>query len=569
MISFECVRWKNFLSTGNVFTEIELNKTPSTLVVGVNGSGKSSMADAICFGLYGRPFRKINKDQIPNSINGRDTVVEIEFTTYNNKYKIVRGIHPNIFEIYKNGEILNQTATSKDYQEILERSILRMNLKSFTQIVILGSSSFVPFMQLPAAARREVIEDLLDIRVFSTMSSLLKSRVIDMNKNFIITEKDISSTKEIVSIQEENHNRIKRDNEKLIVDARLKIEKINEHITIVKKEIDVLREKIKEASTGITDDPYYVKKRTELFKIRERLVSKKTSAEKNISFYKDNDHCPTCAQDISAEIKTEKITHKQKTVSDIISALSNLVKTEEEVEERMAEISAVQNTIKNHRENIVECESQIKQDKRETTLHEKHIDELSQNKNNNTQTIIQDLTTKLADLNSTYEKLLRLKDIYEIAEIILRDTGIKARIVKQYIPVINTLVNKYLAAMDFFVKFELNEAFQEKILSRHRDDFSYESFSEGEKMRIDLSLLFTWRTVARMKNSASTNLLILDEVFDASLDANGCDEFLKLIHNLENANIFVMSHKGDLLQDKFQHSIRFEKHNNFSRIVGQ
>lgn len=566
MIEFTTIRWKNLLSTGNTFTEVQLNRSPNTLIVGDNGSGKSTILDALCFALYGKPFRKIKKDQLINSINSNNAIVEVEFTSYNRKYKVIRGLRPNVFEIYTNGALLNQTAATKDYQEILEKNILKMNMKSFTQIVILGSSSFVPFMQLAAGVRREVIEDFLDIKVFSIMGYLLKDRVSEANKDYLLVGKDISSSKNMIKLQEDHQKRMSQDTNKLIDDTKKAIDTAENSISVAISNIDNIQLNIDDLKVSISDETLNTKKMIEIERLGGDLKSKVRKLKEGISFYEENDHCPTCTQDIDQDIKTEKMEEKQNNISKIKEALDKLEQTQQDVIERNHQIIAVQSTIKDYTKEIQNITMSINEDRREIRMHNQRIEELNTSHIVEVQNIIEDLTSKLDDLNKNHEQITKTKETYDIAQVILRDSGIKSRIIKQYIPVINALVNKYLAAMDFFVKFELNESFEEKILSRHRDDFTYDSFSEGEKMRIDLALLFTWRTVARMKNSASANLLILDEVFDASLDATGCEEFLKLIQTLENANVFVISHKGDILQDKFRSSIRFEKHHNFSRI---
>jgi len=567
MLKFKSVRWKNLLSTGSAFTEILLDRNTNTLVVGENGAGKSSVLDALCFVLYGKPFRKIKKDQLINSINGRDVVVEIEFEIYNKKYKIIRGIKPTIFEIYQNNVLLDQDAASRDYQEYLEKNILRMNMKSFTQIVILGSSSFVPFMQLPAGIRREVIEDLLDIRIFSTMSVLLKDRISN-NKDEILTNKsEIQNSADILELHEKQKQKnSEKKNEIIIVsnerisELQFNINRANEEIVIVQSEIDKLFVDIEDASKVI-------KRISKIESLESDLESTKTKAKKTIKFYEDNDNCPTCTQTIDALIKSKKIEEKQSSLVKISDALVLLGKELSETQNRNREISEINKNIKDKERRITnDLSTSVLADQREITVLQKQIENTTTDKETGNAVEIDQAEKRLCELKLIKEQLLHKKELYELAGIILRDGGIKSRIIKQYIPIMNSLINKYLASMDFFVKFQLNESFEETILSRHRDDFTYDSFSEGEKMRIDLALLFTWRTIARMKNSANTNLLILDEVFDASLDANGCEEFLKLIHSLEDANVFVISHKGDILQDKFRSTIKFEKHKNFSRI---
>lgn len=568
MLKFRYVKWKNLLSTGSSFTEIKLDKSLNTLVVGENGSGKSTILDALCFSLYGRPFRKIKKDQLINSINGRDTVVEVGFEIYNRQYKIVRGIKPSIFEIYENDVLLDQDAASRDYQEYLEKNILRMNMKSFTQIVILGSSSFVPFMQLPTGIRREVIEDLLDIRIFSTMSVLLRGRSIENKEEILSNKNKIQNSSDILQLHE---NQKKIDSEKKseviklandrIQELQLQIDEINVQITNLQGEIAVLL-------LSIEDEDKITKRISKIQKLESDLESTRSKAKKTIKFYEDNDNCPTCTQTIDEIIKSKKIEEKQLTLDKIVDALDVLSKELNLNETRNSEISTIHKTIENKQRKISsDLSTSVREDEREITILQKQITDSQNSQETETDIKIEEIEKLQSELEEVKKQLIHKKELYELAGVILKDGGIKSRIIKQYIPIMNSLINKYLAAMDFFVKFQLNESFEETILSRHRDDFTYDSFSEGEKMRIDLALLFTWRTIARMKNSANTNLLILDEVFDASLDSNGCEEFLKLIHALEDANVFVISHKGDILQDKFRSTIKFEKYKNFSRIA--
>ena len=568
MLKFRYVKWKNLLSTGSSFTEIKLDKSLNTLVVGENGSGKSTILDALCFSLYGRPFRKIKKDQLINSINGRDTVVEVGFEIYNRQYKIVRGIKPSIFEIYENDVLLDQDAASRDYQEYLEKNILRMNMKSFTQIVILGSSSFVPFMQLPTGIRREVIEDLLDIRIFSTMSVLLRGRSIENKEEILSNKNKIQNSSDILQLHE---NQKKIDSEKKseviklandrIQELQLQIDEISVQITNLQGEIAVLL-------LSIEDEDKITKRISKIQKLESDLESTRSKAKKTIKFYEDNDKCPTCTQTIDEIIKSKKIEEKQLTLDKIVDALDVLSKELNLNETRNSEISTIHKTIENKQRKISsDLSTSVREDEREITILQKQITDSQNSQETETDIKIEEIEKLQSELEEVKKQLIHKKELYELAGVILKDGGIKSRIIKQYIPIMNSLINKYLAAMDFFVKFQLNESFEETILSRHRDDFTYDSFSEGEKMRIDLALLFTWRTIARMKNSANTNLLILDEVFDASLDSNGCEEFLKLIHALEDANVFVISHKGDILQDKFRSTIKFEKYKNFSRIT--
>jgi len=566
MIHFKKVRWKNFLSTGNAFTEILLDKNDSTLIVGENGAGKSTMLDALCFGLYGKPFRKIKKDQLINSVNGRDVLVEIDFHTHDHQYTIRRGIKPGLFEIIEDGVLLDQDAAARDYQEMLEKHILKLSMKSFTQIVILGSSSFVPFMQLTTNVRREVIEDLLDIRVFSSMALLLKDRVSGNRQALTLTEHDITNTTNNIKLQEKLRNDLAQEKSEKIDEYLARIEETRKTIMRDEAEAATIEAEIDEFLEQIEDKDSVSARIQKILNLESNLEKKKANARKTIKFYHDNDECPTCTQTIDSAIKCEKIDEKEAIVAEVGLALQTLQSSLGEAELRLSEITRVQREISSRQHLLRDIHSAIKTSQKEISLWGHEIESAKQKTTSFNENTILELKEQYDSFLNKKQEYLDEREMYDLATVILRDSGIKSRIIKQYIPVINTLVNKYLAAMDFFVKFELNEQFEEKILSRHRDDFTYDSFSEGEKMRIDLSLLFTWRSIARMKNSAHTNLLILDEVFDASLDANGCDEFLKLIHSLENSNIFVISHKGDVLHDKFSNTLRFRKEKNFSRI---
>lgn len=567
MIYFKAIRWKNFLSTGNAFTELILDKSANTLVVGDNGAGKSTILDALCYVLYGKPFRKVKKDQLVNSKNGGDCVVEVEFEAYKREYKVVRGMKPAIFEIYIDGVLVNQSAANKDYQEILERSILRMNMKSFTQIVILGSSSFVPFMQLKPDIRSEVIEDLLDIRIFSTMASLLKDRMQRIKEDLLLNAKDIENTNQLIQFQTNHKQKSNDNNQKKIQEYEDAILEKQESIDRYTRYIEDYDAEIINWQKMITDSVTTPQRMRKIESLQHQLRSKQETICKSIKFYEDHNECPTCTQDIDQAIKAMLIDGKQSTSNEITQALKDLESEYLRLSLREKKIEEVGKKITDLMMQKNNALVEITADNRELNILRKNIRELQEEKHVDTTESLQKLDASLKEHHSTREKMFSKQETHTIASAILRDTGIKSKVITQYIPVINTLVNKYLAAMDFYVKFELDEQFNERILSRHRDDFSYNSFSEGEKMRIDLALLFTWRTIARMKNSASTNLLILDEVFDASLDGSGCEEFLKLINGLEDANVFVISHKGDVLQDKFRSSIRFEKHHDFSRIA--
>ena len=569
MILFRKIKWKNLLSTGNHFTELQFDKSPNTLIVGSNGAGKSTMLDALCFVLFGKPFRAVNKPLLLNSINNKDCVVEVEFDTGNKHYKIVRGIKPNIFEIWCDGEMINQEAAVKDYQEHLEKFILKLNYKSFTQIVILGSASFTPFMQLPPAHRREIIEDLLDIQIFSAMNNILKDKVIN-NKDLTTNKKyDIDLGQQKYDLQKKHLDGLKQNNEEKVKEYESEIS--NNTVTI-----STLATQIEEYSTAVSELQLLVdvKDETEakvkkITKLESQIESNLSKFKKDISFFQHNDDCPTCRQAIALEFKKKELSTLTTKVDECDHGLTQLEQKllEEQaklnaINETQKKIQALQIKIATNNTSIIETnkyikrlEKQLEELKTNTTSTEKEEQELS------------NINDTLKELKQHLCNLIDEKTYYEVAAGLLKDTGIKTKIIKQYLPIINKLVNKYLASFDFFVNFNLDESFKETIKSRHRDDFTYASFSEGEKQKIDLALLFSWRAVAKLKNSANTNLLILDEVFDSSLDTNGTEYLMNILHMLEGTNVFVISHKGDILQDKFRSVIRFEKVKNFSRIV--
>ena len=570
MIHFHYVRWRNLLSTGNNWTRIDLDRSSDTLVVGENGSGKTTVLDALCFGLFAKPFRKISKNQLINSVNQKGTEVEVEFTVSNKRYRIFRGIKPNKMEIWIDGSLLNQTAKVKDYQDNLEKNILKLNFHSFTQIVILGSSTFVPFMQLPSQQRREIIEDLLDIKIFTAMNSLLKERITINKEKFLQVSKAVEVEMEKLIVHQQYLNDIKTANVE-------RVSKLKEQIRISITSIENLQKNIDEQNTildklqeKITDENEIRDKIQDIRNIESRLEDKKKIVKKDIEFYANNDVCPTCTQDITDEIKTRQISDKNIKLEEIDTAFKKLEEEFNKVNERLCSIREVSNNIIQVTQTISEDNNQISSinkymmklkddiEQEESTSHNERDERLK----------IEKIEKQIIVEEKNKSEVVHQKELLDIAADLLKDKGIKTQIIKQYIPVMNKLVNKYLSAMEFFVDFQLDENFNESIMSRYRDKFSYQSFSEGEKMRIDLSLLLTWRAIAKMKNSASTNLLILDEVFDASLDAVGCDEFLKLLGTLsQDTNVFVISHKGDILADKFRSVIRFDKIKNFSQMV--
>ncbi len=568
-ILFEECRYRNILSTGNAWTTINLNKAKSTLIVGQNGAGKSTLLDAIAFALYGKAFRKINKPQLLNSINQKDLMVEVKFKTNGHSYTIKRGIKPTIFEIWKNGVLLNQDASSRDYQAYLEENILKMNYKSFGQVIVLGSSTFVPFMQLPAFHRREVIEDLLDIQIFSTMNTLLKERVnqnkddssevkyrIDLIKNNIASAK--SHNESIKAIRADEVQRIKN--------------KIKEQLNIIEEEnlrLDNVSAEIIELQSSIEDKNVVSSRKSSYVTLESDLKSKLSALNKEIIFYNDHDNCPTCKQGIEHDFKIGTVETKKKKIHDIQLSLADLLTKTRDVDTRLTEIRETENKITKLNISIGEIRTNIKIAKSSLMVLKTEYENAMKSAEEIDTTKITNLENDLRLASFEAEKLISEREILNVVGSMLKDGGIKTRIIKQYVPIMNKLINKYLAAMDFFVDFQLDQNFNEKILSRFRDEFSYASFSEGEKLRIDLALMFTWRAVSKLRNSVTTNLLIMDEVLDGSLDNAGTEEFLRIINELaSDTNVFIISHKGDTLYDKFDDVIRFKKIKNFSVIAG-
>ena len=568
MIKFHKVRYKNFLSTGNEFTEIDLSRKKTSLIIGANGSGKSTLLDALTFGLFGRAFRKIPKTALVNSINQKHTVVEVEFQIGRNMYRVMRSIKPNKFEIYRDGKLLHQDASVRDYQAILEQQILKLNYKSFTQVVVLGSSTFTPFMQLNTPERRAIIEDILDIQIFSVMKDCLKQRASTLNNeqrevrnNIKIGEAKIQGQEEAMKRLEENRDEMI---EKLSKDVLEHETQVIEHKTNIRSDLHL----VDTLHNTISDEKEIREKLQQTLSDERQFETERKKFIKELKFYEDNDECPTCKQDIESDHKEHICTDTTESLKEIDKKLSERSKTVEEINERLTEISKVQ-------AEIFDLQGQIQKEQNLISTNEQYIDKVEgQIIELKKQEHTVDDKEKLEKYRKALEVLQGMdaeisdnKHYHDLAEILLRDSGIKTKIIRQYLPIMNKLINKYLASMEFFVQFELDEEFNEEIKSRYRDNFSYSSFSEGEKMRIDLSLLFTWRAVAKLKNSVNTNLLILDEVFDSSLDEGGTDEFLKILHTLDdNTNTFIISHKGESMNEKFNNIIEFEKTNNFSKI---
>lgn len=569
MIYFQTIRWKNILSTGNTFTEVKLDKSPNTLIIGHNGAGKSTILDALCFVLFGKPFRKINKPNLLNSINNREGLVEVEFNIGQKRYKVIRGIKPNIFEIYCNDVLVNQDAKAKDYQEHLEKFILKLNYKSFTQVVILGSASFVPFMQLSAADRRAIIEDLLDIQIFSSMNTIVKEKMSEIKDKNLKTSYDVKLTEEKIELQRQNIEDHKKHNDKEIERKQAEIVESQNQIFTLESDIQKIQHHVLVLQKKIQDHPSVGKKSKGLLQIEAKMETNIKKIEKDILFYEQNDNCPTCRQTLTDSFKDDQIRERNDKRKQLANGIEEIGREIAKVNARIEEINKIQKHITEHNNEVVKHNSTISAINKYITKMNQEITLLSHTKNNLVEenTKLKELVEQLSSLVRVQEELAVEKQYYEYAATLLKDTGIKTKIIKQYLPIMNKLINKYLSAMDFFVNFNINENFEETIKSRHRDEFSYANFSEGEKMRIDLALLFTWRQIAKLKNSTNTNLLILDEVFDSSLDTVGTEEFLKLLHDMgQDTNVFVISHKGDQLFDKFRSVIKFKKVNNFSRI---
>ena len=570
MIHFEKIRFKNFLSYGNSWTELDLNKHKDTLIIGENGAGKSTFLDALSYALYMKPFRKVNNPQLVNSINKKHLFVEVEFKVGGNHYKVCRGHAPRKFEVYQNGDLLNQDAHTKDYQKVLEQNILKMNYKSFTQIVVLGSRNFVPFMQLSTVDRRSVIEDLLDIQIFSIMQGILKDKVAENKAALQDNEYNVNLVTEKIEVQQDYINKINEDQEAVLLKIQNQINEKTQEVEDLVDEQEALLEQSKKLAEQANPLESLSNKIQQYLALETQIESKLTKLKKQLKFYEDNDFCDTCGQEIEDEFRQKQIHSSNTSISETTSGLEQLEQEITKSSERVSslrELKEQSDELARDASNKGSTAAAIEQiiESLQTELEEVQVQAGEDGK---AQVKLKELNEDLEEYNKHKVDLRRKQSVLDTARTLLMDTGIKQRIIKQYVPVINKLINKYLAAMEFFVDFHLDEEFKETIRSRHRDDFAYASFSEGEKMRIDLALLFTWRAIAKLKNSASTNILIMDEIFDSSLDTSGTEEFLKIIKELtSDTNIIIISHKTDQLLDKFSNVVRFEKHKNFSRIV--
>lgn len=569
-IQFKTIRWKNFLSTGNIYTEILLDKSTDTLIVGKNGSGKSTLLDAICFVLFGKAFRKINMPTLVNSINQSDCLVEVEFEIGKKQYKIIRGLKPKVFEIFCDGVLLNQDSKNKDYQTHLEKNILKLNFKSFTQVVILGSASFVPFMQLKPNDRRIIIEDILDIEIYSVMHDIAKKELDTVKERITKNKYDLDLIGEKIKLQQHNLAENRKIKEGEIEKKHDEIKEYNKSLLNLNKAIVSIQKHIEVLQSKISDKNGVISKSNKFVQLESSLKTNIKKVENEILFYNENDNCPTCKQPIEIHFKQNKLVEKKTRKTEIDIGLIEIGKKIGQLKLRAVEINNINQHIKEHNDEVIRHNSTINSINVSINKLNLEIERLTSNKDN-----LEEQNTKLQKFLEEQKSLLVLKeslivekDYYERAVVLLKDSGIKTNIIKQYIPIMNKCINKYLGSMDFFVNFIINESFEETILSRHRDDFTYESFSEGEKQKIDIALLLTWRHIAKVKNSTNTNLLILDEIFDSSMDAEAVEMLMSILKELTtDTNIFVISHKGDQLFDKFRSVIKFEKKNNFSRIV--
>ena len=569
MIYFKKLRWRNFLSTGNQFLEVDLAKSPSTLIIGTNGAGKSTMLDALCFALFNRAFRDIKKEQLVNTINSNDCEVECEFETANKKYRIVRGIKPNKFEIYCNDVMLNQDASNVDYQNTLEQNILKCNYRAFCQVVILGSTSYEPFMHLRARYRREVVEEILDIRVFSHMDLLLRQKQGELNKSVIDVKHRYDLMTEKYELQKKHFDEIKNRDTTDIENRKQQLKENEQSNYEYNQKLQLLNEKIISTKAEVWGAEKYTRKSNELNKLESKIETNLSSHKKTLSFFQNNDNCPTCTQPIDEQFKLNKINSEANKISELEQGLTQLIAEMSKTNEKINEYKVVEKKLNELDISVAKINTSISEINRHSNRLDNEIAKL-ENDDTNTNVVqkeLEKIQEDLKDVNVEKQKAVEEKKYIDIAREILNDTGVKANIIKKYLPIMNNLINKYLQSMDFFVNFHLDEEFNETIKSRFRDTFNYNSFSEGEKLRIDLALLFTWRTIAKMKNSTNTNLLILDEIFDSSLDGQGTDDFFKILKTLTNENTFIISHKGDILFDRFTNIIKFEKYKNFTRLA--
>jgi DNA repair exonuclease SbcCD ATPase subunit len=568
MIQFQKIRWKNFLSTGNNYIEVDLEKSKSTLIVGSNGSGKSTLLDALCYVLFNRPYRNIKKEQLVNSINDNDCEIEIEFIVNRKHYRVIRGIKPNKFEIYCNGDLVDQDASAVDYQKSLEENILKCNYRAFSQTVILGSSSYEPFMKMRARYRREVVEEILDIRVFSHMDLLIRQKQTELTKAVVDVKHRYELLGEKYELQKKHFEQI-QNRENTDIEDRKKQLKENEVSNYeYNQKLQLLNEKIISTKSEIWGGEKHTQKSNELAKLEAKIETNLSNHKRTLDFFQNNDTCNTCTQPIDKNFKLKKINEEAQKISDLELGLQDLEKEINRTDEKITEYKEIEKRLNKLNLSVAKINTSISEINRHSNRLDIEIAKLNGeiDSTNNVAEQIEQLRVDLEKVGVEKDKMIEKKKYIDIAREILNDTGVKANIIKKYIPIMNGLINKFLRSMDFFVNFHLNEEFEETIKSRFRDTFAYNSFSEGEKLRIDLALLFTWREIARMKNSTNTNLLILDEIFDSSLDGQGTDDFFRILKSITDQNAFIISHKGDILFDKFTNIMKFEKVNNFSTM---
>ena len=569
MITFNKIRWSNFLSTGQYATEIDLTSANTTLITGENGAGKSTLLDALTFALFGKPYRNINKPQVVNSVNEKNCLVELEFDIASDKYKVRRGLEPALFEIYKNGQVLNQDAKSKDYQRMFEEQIIRQNYKSFCQVAILGSANYTAFMELTAADRRAIVESILDINIFSQMNALLKTRQSQVKEELSIMEADLTVLREKIKLNEKYLQNREKDNDRKIEEYKEEIERCKQDEDQLRKDIEVLRAEVSTLVETITDTDTVNKTINDLSSINRQLKGRIKTLQSEVEFYEKNDTCPTCIQKIDDSFRKGIISTKTKKIEEVNKAVDDIAEQSSDTAKRLTEIQEVSTKIRSLESRVSDMSASLRstentRKKFERMLNETEIAKASEDKTD--ETALEDLRKQLEEMEAERKELVENQYYYGVASNLLKDSGIKSRIIKHYIPIINQIINRYLNQMGLFVSFNLDEEFNETIKSRHRDTFTYASFSEGEKRKIDLSLLFAWRAIAQIKNSIHTNLLIMDEVLDGSLDDASVESFLDILKNMNSAiNIFVISHKPkELLESKFERHMQFAKKGNFS-----
>ena len=569
MIIFHNITWSNFLSTGNTPISINLAEKPSTLIIGINGSGKSTILDALCFALFNKPFRIIKKDQMVNTINNGHTKVEVSFSIGPKKYKVIRGIKPNIFEIYCDGLLLNQDASSIDYQKHLEQQIMKLNFRSFCQVVMLGSSSYEPFMKMRASYRRDVIEEILDIKVFASMNLLLRSKQQELTKDITTLRHQVDLIENKVTLQEQHYDDLQGRDKGAIEVKKEDIEKAHTHKRDYMFRIQSLNKELEENEKKLLGKPLSKQKFTKLHKLEAKIDQNLKTHKKTLKFFEDNTNCPTCTQEIQTDFRQTKISDEKDAVFKLQDGYKKLLTEITKTEEEVLGFDNIAKKVRTIETNVAKLTTSVDEIKRHTDRIQDEIDRLSVEDASglNIKEEIVKLKQELVEAKLQRDNVIEEKKYIDVLRQIVDDSGARAQIIKKYLPVMNTLINQYLQSMDFFVSFHLDEEFKETVKSRHMDSFNYNNFSEGEKMRIDLSLLFTWRSIAKMKNSVNTNLLILDEIFDSSLDGQGTDDFFKIVKTLTKENIFIISHKGDIMFDKFTNIIKFEKYQNFTRLV--